>query len=382
MDDKKAKRIVWSPKTVKIDSIEMFESNPRIITESGLKQLEESFDEVGMFQPLAVNTENKLLSGHARLMQLKKDGYEEITVMVPDRKLTPKQEKALVVRANKNVAGQWDFDILANEFEFDDLLEWGFSADELGVPEIEKIDPQCDEDEVPEVKDTITKRGDIWLLGNHRVMCGDSTMIDDVEKLMKGEKADMVFTDPPYGMNYSGRGKNTTNKILGDNQDPTDFYNVGQDISERYVWGRVENYKHLLIEPRDVIIWRKNNFGMGSGYRGQYECCFYYGNFNGSDSDVWDVARDRNYEHPTQKPVELCERAIKNSNPKAIIDYFLGSGSTLIACEKNNRKCYGMELDEHYCDVIINRWQKYTGKKATLEATGQTYDELLKGRNE
>lgn len=137
MDDKKSKRIVWTPKTVKIDSIKMFESNPRIITESGLKQLEESFDEVGMFQPLAINTDNKLLSGHARLMQLKKDGYEEITVMVPDRKLTPRQEKALVIRANKNVAGLWDFDKLANEFEFEDLIDWGFSVDELGVPGIE-----------------------------------------------------------------------------------------------------------------------------------------------------------------------------------------------------------------------------------------------------
>lgn len=140
MDDKKSKRIVWTPKTVKIDSIEMFESNPRIITESGLKQLEESFDEVGMFQPLAINTDNKLLSGHARLMQLKKDGYEEITVMVPDRKLTPKQEKALVIRANKNVAGQWDFDILANEFEFEDLVDWGFKDHELmGMNELGKV---------------------------------------------------------------------------------------------------------------------------------------------------------------------------------------------------------------------------------------------------
>lgn len=133
MDDKKSKRIVWTPKTVKIDSIEMFENNPRIITESGLKQLEESFDEVGMFQPLAINTDNKLLSGHARLMQLKKDGYKEITVMVPDRKLTPKQEKALVIRANKNVAGQWDFDILANDFDVDELLDWGFTEKELNI---------------------------------------------------------------------------------------------------------------------------------------------------------------------------------------------------------------------------------------------------------
>lgn len=133
MQDKKSKRIEWSPKTVKINKIQLYENNPRIITEDGLKQLEASFDEVGVFEPLAINTDNKLLSGHARIMQLIKDGYKEVTVMVPDRKLTPKQEKALVIRANKTVAGQWDFDVLANKFDQDDLKEWGFADYELGA---------------------------------------------------------------------------------------------------------------------------------------------------------------------------------------------------------------------------------------------------------
>lgn len=144
MQDKKSKRIEWSPKTVKINKIQLYENNPRIITEDGLRQLEASFDEVGVFEPLAINTDNKLLSGHARIMQLIKDGYKEVTVMVPDRKLTPKQEKALVIRANKTVAGQWDFDVLANKFDQDDLKEWGFSEHELGMEkwdsDIEAID--------------------------------------------------------------------------------------------------------------------------------------------------------------------------------------------------------------------------------------------------
>lgn len=195
-------------------------------------------------------------------------------------------------------------------------------------------------------------------------MCGDATKKEDVEKLMDGNKADMVFTDPPYGMNYSGRGKETSNTILNDDIDPTDFYNVMPDVTERYIWGRVENYKHLLQEPRDTIIWKKNNFGMGRGYRGQYECCFYYGDFSGSDSDVWEVAKDYEYKHPTQKPVELCARAIRNSEPNSVVDLFGGSGSTLIACEQTNRKCYMMELDPKYIDVIIDRWEKFTGKKA------------------
>ncbi len=118
--------------------------------------------------------------------------------------------------------------------------------------------------------------------------------------------------------------------------------------------------------PRDVIIWKKNNFGMGRGYRGQYELCFYYGNFKGSDSDVWEINKDFNYKHPTQKPIELCVRGIINSSKQndLVLDLFLGSGSTLIACEKTNRICYGMEIDEHYCDIIIQRYEQFSGNKA------------------
>lgn len=373
------KRIQWKLEHWNINQLKPYDKNPRIITEQGLKHLENSFNEIGNAQPININTDGTILSGHARHKQLLKEGVIEVPVYVPDRQLTPKQEEAVIIRMNKNVAGDWDFDILANQFDIEDLKEWGFDDGE--IPEIEVLEPEPDgdPDSVPEIKpDPVTKRGDVWLLGKHRLCCGDSTMIDDVDKLMKGEKADMVFTDPPYGMNYSGRGKNTSNKILNDNIDPTEFYNIGSEITERYIWGRVENYKHLLEEPRDVIIWRKNNFGMGKGYRGQYECCFYYGDFNGSDSDVWDVARDYNYVHPTQKPIDLCLRAIKNSEPKIVIDYFLGSGSTLIACEKTNRKCYGMELDEKYCDVIIKRYMEYTKRDdVILESTGEKYNDLI-----
>lgn len=416
MDDKKSKRIVWTPKIVKIDSIDIFESNPRIITESGLKQLEESFDEVGMFQPLAINTDNKLLSGHARLMQLKKDGYLEVTVMVPDRKLTPKQEKALVIRANKNVAGQWDFDVLANEFEFEDLIDWGFNADELGVPEIEKIDPQCDEDEVPEVKDTVTKRGDIWLLGNHRVMCGDSTMIDDVEKLMKGEKADMVFTDPPYNTGMSKKNNHGSAKLshmFDDDYEEDEWLEFIGNFSKNYWLATKDSCAHYVclnwkrshelvsiylkngFKFSNLIIWDKVVHGLGSDYKYTHEYIHVFkkgkpeiNSHQGEDaeySDVWHIQRKmgKDEEHATKKPIELVERPIRHAskNNDMILDLFLGSGSTLIACEKTNRKCYGMELDEHYVDIIISRWQKYTGKKATLEATGQTYDELLEVRN-
>jgi DNA modification methylase len=256
-------------------------------------------------------------------------------------------------------------------------LELGLSSLELksyaltlGAPTtldliLDKFGPEVEEDEVPEVDEanTYSELGEVYQLGRHRLMCGSATDEDNLETLLDGAEPDMVFTDPPYGMDYSGRGENTSNKIMGDKQDPTEFYNVGSHITERYVWGRMENYKHLFEEPRDTIIWKKNNFGMGRGYRGQYECCFYFGDFSGSDSDVWEISKDSSYDHPTQKPVNLAVRAIKNSQPTIVIDYFAGSGSTLLACEQMRRTCYAMELDPKYCDVIRKRYAKHCGEE-------------------
>ncbi len=210
------------------------------------------------------------------------------------------------------------------------------------------------------------------LKSKHRIMCGDSTSEADVSKLMDGQKADMVFTDPPYGMSYGGGRTKKFGMIKGDDQDPTPFYDMLKHAPEVYMWGRVENWDHLPEKPRSTIVWKKNVFGLGRGYRGQYEVCFYFGSFAGSDSNVWEVARDTSYLHPTQKPIDLCMRAIKNTDPKLILDLFLGSGSTLIACEKTKRKCFGMEIDEHYCSVILKRWEEYTGLKAERITNGPT----------
>lgn len=226
------------------------------------------------------------------------------------------------------------------------------------------IEPDEKDDEVPETPDEPkSKLGDLYELGQHRLLCGSATEQSDVEKVTNSNGVEMIYTDPPYGMNYSGRGKNTSDKIMNDNIDPTDFYNVLPEIQERYIWGRVENYKYLLVEPRDTIIWKKNNFGMGRGYRGQYECCFYYGQFSGSDTDVWEQKKDTDYTHPTQKPVELACRAIRNSKPESVIDVFAGSGSTLLACEKMGIKSYHIELDPKYVDVIVQRYVDYTGNE-------------------
>lgn len=331
-------------------------NNPRTISKEAFEQLKGKIQRNpdGLSANKIVYKDGIIIAGNQRWraiqdlkLEVKDDWLKDVSGW------TDEQIREYLVTSNIS-DGDWDWDVLLNEYDPQELDDWG-----LETPGLED-DKEIVEDEAPEVtEDPVSELGKIYRLGRHRVMCGDSTDKANVELLMNGNKADMVFTDPPYGMNYSGRGKDTNNTILGDNIDPTEFYNLGSEIEERYVWGRIENYKHLKEEPRDTIIWKKNNFGMGRGYRGQYECCFYYGNFNGSDSDVWDVSKDIAYEHPTQKPVALCARAIKNSKPTNIIDYFLGSGSTLIACEQTDRTCYGMELDPKYVDVIRKRYAKF-----------------------
>jgi len=343
----------------KLDTIFPYPDNAKKHPAKQIRQIANSIKEFGFNQPIVVDSRGFIIVGHGRYEAAKLLGLTEAPVL--EVNLNEEQTIAYRLADNKLNESEWDMNLVIEELKglSEPMLELtGFDKDLI-------LEPDEKDDEIPENVPPKAKLGDLWLLGEHRVLCGDSTKLEDVERLMDGKKADMVFTDPPYGMNYSGRGEKTSNKILGDNIDPTDFYNVGSDIPERYIWGRVENYKHLLEEPRDTIIWKKNNFGMGSGYRGQYECCFYYGNFAGSDSDVWEVSKDGKYEHPTQKPVDLCVRAIRNSQPTLIIDYFLGSGSTLIAAEKTGRICYGMELDPKYVDVIVKRWEEYTGKTAT-----------------
>lgn len=257
-----------------------------------------------------------------------------------------------------------------------DVAMTGFSQEELDDLLNVQGEGLTDEDAVPDVpEDPVAQMGDIWLLGDHRLMCGDSTDATAVDILMDGARADMVFTDPPYGLGgYKGRGKNTKRAVKNDEKDPAEFYQCIPSAPEVYVWGCFKNLRDITFEPRDVIVWRKNNFGMGKGYRGQYEVCFYDGGFAGSDSDVWDIAKDTEYKHPTQKPVALCDRAIKNSKPRTIVDIYGGSGSTLISCDKNNIPCYMMELDPHYCDVIVKRWEDFTGKSAKLESKRDTED--------
>jgi DNA modification methylase len=378
----------------KANDLIMAEYNPRQLTKDQYAQLKDSLTRFGLVDPLIVNKhksrKNILVGGHQRLKIAKEMGMEKIPCVEVDLPLD--QEKELNIRLNKNV-GEWDYDSLANYFDVSELMEWGFSNDELQFYEDEPEQGLIDDDEIPEVEEAITKSGDIWLLGEHRVLCGDATKKADVEALMGGQKADMVFTDPPYNVDY-GVSKNPRHKIRQiENDKQTDeewklfchnLFTIIKDYNtgDIYIWGASgpDGMKMRLwltemgCHWSATIIWKKQQLVLSPAkYQRMYEPCF-YGWFDKSSfsadrkqTEVWEFDRPLNSKlHPTMKPVELCLYGINNSskNNAKIMDLFLGSGSTLIACEKTNRKCYGMEIDPHYCDVIVKRWEEFTGNKA------------------
>lgn len=352
----------------KIADLIAAEYNPRELTPDQFKQLKDSLTRFGVVDPVIVNThpERKdiIVGGHQRTKVWEEMGNKEIPTV--EVNLTPEKERELNIRLNKN-SGQWDEQALQEHFNTDELVEWGFDGEELKFFEqSETTEGLIEDDEIPEVTEAITKEGDLWLLGEHRLLCGDSTKQEDVERLMDGNKADMVFTDPPYGVTDE-----KWDRIF--NQQDLDmlFYITNGSI---LVWNatKPEIFKHMLnLEPLcdRIAVWRMTSSITGKGgmfWTWQPIYCW-----RSKDIKLWDSMEfesdqpTRTGEHPTQKPIGLIMKWIKgNNSAQSIADPFLGSGSTLIACEKTNRKCYGMELDPHYCDVIVKRWEEYTGKKA------------------
>ncbi|MFA9216436.1 MAG: site-specific DNA-methyltransferase, partial [Sphingomonadaceae bacterium] len=293
----------------------------------------------------------------------------------------------------------WDDALLAEELReleadgFDmDLI--GFSEDELAalMPEVEQLEPGAEDDAVPEVPvQPVTVLGDLWVLGKHRLMCGDSTSIDAIDQLLAGEKVEMVFTDPPYNIGYQDMN-GAHEAIKNDKMDDADFLdflrNTIMPCEVMYVccsWQYAHLFKQAMAEldhpAKSMIVWDKVNPAQHLDlYFKQHEIIFYHGPFGGQKTqrgDVWQIKRQRNTVHPTMKPVELIEIAL-NDHPirKVVYDAFGGSGSTLIACEKVGKRSRLMELEPKYCDVIVKRWQDFTGKRATLEADGRTFDDL------
>ena len=342
----------------------MAEYNPRQLTKDQHSQLKDSIKRFGLVDPLIVNKnkerKNILVGGHQRLRIAKELGIDKIPCVEVD--LNIDQEKELNIRLNKNV-GEWDYDSLANYFDVGELMDWGFTDDELQFYEEEPEQGLIEDDEIPEVEEAITKQGDLWILEEHRLLCGDATKKEDVDMLMDGKKADMVFTDPPYGMDAvknSGVLKDKYKNILNDDSINTavqSFNLVKDDIPS--IWWGANYYANSLPNKSCWLVWDKNN-----GKSDQMDCELAWTNLKGVTRKYTQASEKKNRVHPTQKPVELIEWCFDKIKGEIVHDPFLGSGSTLIACEKTNRKCYGMDLDPHYCDVIVKRWEEFTGKKA------------------
>jgi len=395
----------------KVEDLIPYARNSRTHSDAQVAQIAASVREFGWTNPVLVDGENGIIAGHGRILAARKLGMDEVPC-IELAGLTDTQRRAYIIADNKLALNAgWDDELLAIEFAeladagFDNLLT-GFTQDEIDALTPEQIpEGLTDEDAVPELQaEPVSKLGDVWLLGRHRVMCGDSTSIDAFGALMGGQSADMVFTDPPYGMSYEGgRGKKNFGMIKGDDAQGDSLIALVQealataksrskDGSAFYVcfpWRTYAEFEGALkscgVEVSACIVWDKKSIGLGhQHYRPQHEFIFYSkgGNFHGdrSESDVWYMGRGNTgaYVHPTQKPVELVERAVGNSSKAGdiVVDCFGGSGSTLIACEKTGRHARLMELDPKYVDVIVRRWCEFTGKQATHEATGATFAEV------
>ena len=368
---------------VSIDGLKPYENNARTHSEEQVKKIVRSIEEFGFINPVLIDGDFGIIAGHGRVMAAKKMGMTEVPCLFVED-LTEAQKRAYIIADNKlALDAGWDEHILhielaeLQDMDFDITLT-GFELDEIEDDEpAEAVEDDYDAEPPTEPK---TKLGDIWQLGRHRLMCGDSTDKDTIAMLMDGQKADMVFTDPPYNVAFNGRSGKFD--VIENDDMPEDAFDVFiakvcDSIKllapeHYYVWCNWKFYATLQtkLEFKSCIVWAKNVFGLGKGYRHQHEFCLFNGEVDESiknESDLWEVAKDTNYIHPTQKPVELCGRALKNhKGVKNVVDLFGGSGSTLIACEQLGRTCYTMELDPKYCDVIIDRWEQFTGEKAVL----------------
>lgn len=388
---------------VSIETIIPYARNPRK-NDGSVDKVASSLQEFGWKQPIVVDKNMVVVVGHTRLKAPQKLGLKHVPVHVASD-LTSAQIKAYRIADNRvGEEYEWDKELLYLEFEELKELDFDLLLTGFDVEDFPGLSPQGDGmdncDKVPKVPvDPITKLGDLYILGDHRLLCGDSTVVTHVEKLMNGLKANLVFTDPPYGMSYGGgrfqKRKYITVKnfgvIMGDNKRGNDLIDLVKDAlinaslvtnkeSAYYVCLTWRTYSEFMdamasanLKIDNCIVWNKKSIGLGNAnYRPQHEFIFYKKGgdfFGGKDqSDVWEVSRGNlvNYVHPTQKPVELIEKAILNSsgNGDIVLDVFGGSGSTLIACENTGRCGMLMELDPKYCDVIVKRWEDFTGKKA------------------
>lgn len=394
---KGAKEVKW----LGVDGLIPCANNARTHSDAQVTQIASSIKEFGFNNPVLLDQNRGIIAGHGRVMAAKKLGMTEVPC-IELAHLTDAQRKAYILADNRiALNSDWDSQLLSIEFkELDesgiDLQLLGFNADEIGalLNPVEETEGLTDEDAVPEAPaDPITKLGDVWLLGRHRLMCGDSTSVNAVDKLMDGAMVDMVYTDPPYGVSIVGKnghvggGKlakvGTYAPIAGD--DTIDvaleaiqvIKTLGAKIE--IIWGG-NYYANALENSSCWIVWDKDNSGNFAdaelAWTNQDTAVrIFKHTWNGM---IKASEHGQKRVHPTQKPVKLSEWCFDQYGAKAktVLDLFCGSGSTLIACESKGKVGYMMELSPHYCDVIVKRWQDFTGKEATLEETGETYNTL------
>lgn len=365
-------------------------NNPRKNT-SGIDKVASSIKTFGFKVPVIIDSKNEIIAGHTRILAAQKLKLDKIPCIVADD-LTEAQIKAFRIADNKVAEySEWDMELL--NIELQELAEMDFNLSFTGFDEIEIQEitdgepPTIIEDEVPEPPEVpITKLGDIWQLGRHRLMCGDSTG-NDVSVLMDGQKSNMVFTDPPYGYEYQSNMRTKTDKfeVLKNDDKILDFMPVLIPHVEGFVficttWKVLDKWLPLFkqhFELSNMIIWDKGGGGIGDlkkTFSTDYEIILV--SHQGKElkgkriGSVWNIPKDSagDYVHATQKPVKLSALAIEETTQSnsIVLDVFGGSGSTLMACEQTNRICYMMELDEKNCDVIVQRWENFTGQKAVL----------------
>lgn len=382
-------------------------NNARKHDQKNLSAIRGSIKQFDVVEPLIVRQSNNVvIGGNGRLAVLKELGHKIVPVHYVD--FDDQKSKALALALNRTAElADWDNDILVEQLrdlKIDiDVGEIGFDVNDfnLDLP----VEGNTDPDEVPENVETRCKLGDLWVLGNHRVLCGDSTDVLQVERLMGGERADLWLTDPPYGVSYADKneflnslsnGIRLTKRIENDHLSMDELPKFWQAAATNahlvckekssYYWFACQGGNQMMMmmsiananwKVRHELIWVKNNHVMGRcDYQYKHEPILYGWKTKGSheffgcfQTSVLEFDRPHSSKlHPTMKPVELIETLVNNSSKSGfiVLDTFLGSGSTLIACEKTNRKCYGMEIDPHYCSVILERWENFTGNKAVL----------------
>jgi site-specific DNA-methyltransferase (adenine-specific) len=402
-------------KHVAIDTVIPYANNTKKHPVEQINKLASMIAEYGHDVPIVVDADNVVIKGHGRLLACQKLNMATVPVIVRDD-LTPTQAKAARIADNKIAESEWDEDLLRLELaELDDL---GFDLDLTGFDDFDlgefdddvtSLDDDADLDSIPEPPEIpISKRGDVWLCGKHRVMCGDSTSLEDAARLMDEVLADLLITDPPYNVAYTGGTPNALT-IQNDDMSDGDFRQFLRDVyttadsvmktgASFYIWhADSEGYNFrgaahdVEWKIRQCLIWVKNTLVLGrQDYHWKHEPCLYgwkdgAAHYWGNDRTQTTVLEfnkpARNGVHPTMKPVELFQYQIENSSKKGdtVLDLFGGSGTTMIACEKTNRVARLMELDEKYCDVIVRRWQEITGKEAVLEGNGKSFNELSNG---